>query len=90
MAGAPFAVGEGQSTTQSSAEAAPEADERRRAAIARIRAANERPEPAADRLVPAPVMGVSSLLRGRAPGVGNARNLRLWQKQVPVLRPPMH
>ena len=40
-------------------------EERRRAAIARVRAANERPEPAAERLVPAPVMGVALLLRGR-------------------------
>ena len=31
-----------------------------------MRAANERPEPAAERLVPAPVMGVALLLRGRA------------------------
>ena len=52
-----------QSTTQSSSVGSPE--ERRREAIARVRAANERPEPAAERLVPAPVMGVALLLRGR-------------------------
>ena len=53
-----------QSTTQSSSVRSPE--ERRRAVIARVRAANERPEPAAERLGPAPVMGVALLLRGRA------------------------
>ena len=42
-------------------------EERRREAIARVLAANERPEPAAERLVPAPVMGVALLLRGREP-----------------------